>query len=82
MHNDKCQICALLDGLSEFTYISPITVHHIIPLSEGGLDIARNMLVVCLEHHRAIHAGQIQVLLGDKIEIRYPDGTCLIQPNP
>ncbi|HWQ65070.1 MAG TPA: HNH endonuclease [Methanospirillum sp.] len=82
LHNGECQICALTDGLRDFACKSPITVHHIIPLSEGGLDTARNMLVVCMDHHQSIHAGQIKVLLGDQIEVRHPGGKYLITPNP
>lgn len=82
LHNGECQICSLSDGFSDSTCKSPITVHHIIPLSKGGLDNARNMLVVCLDHHRSIHGGQIQVIMDDQIVVKQPDGTSLIPPNP
>lgn len=82
LHNGECQICAITDNLRDSTCKSPITVHHIIPLSEGGADNARNMLVVCLDHHQEIHNGQIQVLLGDQIEVIHSGGKCMIPSNP
>jgi hypothetical protein len=79
MHQDTCQICSI-SGMSLSG--SEITVHHIIPLSEGGCDIARNMLVVCLSHHRAIHAGEIIVSIHETVEIRTPDIVHHLMPNP
>ncbi len=80
LHGGKCQICALT-GQDSHTNKSPITVHHIIPLSEGGSDSARNMLVVCMSHHKAIHDKKINIILTDVIEIRCPEMVFQIEPN-
>ncbi|MFH0966192.1 MAG: HNH endonuclease [Methanobacteriota archaeon] len=78
LHHETCQIC----NLCGHTDKDPImTVHHIIPLSEGGVDVAKNMLVVCRHHHQAIHTGEIQVRLDTLIEIRSPDRIFHIEPN-
>ena len=79
MHLDTCQICTI-SGMSLSG--SEITVHHIVPLSEGGCDTARNMLVVCLSHHRAIHAGEIIVTVHETVEIRTRDMVHHLPPNP
>ncbi|PKL58921.1 MAG: hypothetical protein CVV33_10000, partial [Methanomicrobiales archaeon HGW-Methanomicrobiales-4] len=78
LHHEMCQIC----NLPGQTLSDPvITVHHIVPLSEGGVDAAENMLIVCRLHHQAIHVGEIQVRPGTPIEVRSPDWIHLIEPN-
>lgn len=78
LHKETCQICDLCNPSDQD---SPITVHHIVPLADGGMDSARNMLVVCRHHHQAIHAGQIQVRMNGMIEIWCESGLHLISPN-
>jgi len=80
LHKGVCQICAVKDQ-SHHADDSPITVHHIIPLSDGGADTARNMLVVCMNHHQAIHDGKIGVCLTEMIEIRCDTNIYMIEPN-
>nr|WP_319538507.1 HNH endonuclease signature motif containing protein [uncultured Methanospirillum sp.] len=80
LHGGECQICALT-GQSNQAGKSPITVHHIIPLSEGGSDTGRNMLVVCMSHHKAIHDGRIDICLNDMIEVRCDTSIYQIEPN-
>lgn len=78
LHQNTCQICNLHGpSLPD----SEITVHHIVPLSAGGADSARNMLVVCRIHHRAIHAGEINVSINEIIEISYQGTIYCIVPN-
>lgn len=78
LHQERCQICKIPGQ----TISDPvITVHHIVPLSEGGVDEAGNMLVVCRHHHQAIHIGEIQVRLGTTIEISSPEMLHQIEPN-
>lgn len=36
--------------------LSRLTVHHIIPRSEGGLDNLDNLITLCYEHHALYHA--------------------------
>lgn len=43
---NKCEICENKSNLC---------IHHIIPLSAGGKDIESNLLVCCLNCHRALH---------------------------
>ncbi len=78
LHGETCQICVSVSPATD----PLITVHHIVPLAEGGLDAARNMLVVCNTHHKAIHSGEIQVRISDMIEVLSQSGRFLIEPNP
>jgi hypothetical protein len=78
LHHESCQICELVD---EKHPDSLITIHHMVPLSEGGKDIARNMLVVCTHHHQEIHAGEILVRVHTLIEVRYRNDIFHIIPN-
>jgi len=80
LHGGECQICALT-GQSNQAGESPITVHHIIPLSDGGSDTGRNMLVVCMSHHKAIHDGRIDISLNNLIEVRCDSSIYQIEPN-
>jgi 5-methylcytosine-specific restriction protein A len=52
----KCEFCnepgfKMADGR---VYIE---THHVIPLSEGGLDIDENVVALCPNHHRESHHG-------------------------
>jgi hypothetical protein len=78
LHQETCQICSLGYTPQKKTRI---TVHHVKPLGAGGPDTARNMLVVCLEHHALIHSGVITTDLDDLICIRYAGVEHLLSPN-
>lgn len=68
-HDNTCQVCRAKGEVSS----GPISVHHIIPLSGGGKDLADNMLVVCIPHHQAIHAGSMEVFVENGIiRVRSP----------
>jgi 5-methylcytosine-specific restriction endonuclease McrA len=53
----KCEWCLSPGFLVEdgCTYIE---THHIVPLSEGGLDTVSNVVALCPNHHREAHHGQ------------------------
>lgn len=36
-----------------------LEVHHIIPRSQGGLDVAWNLITLCSKHHRMITEGKL-----------------------
>jgi hypothetical protein len=44
-------------------------IHHLESLADGGLDVSRNMLVVCAHHHRQFHFGEISVIVRTKQKI-------------
>ncbi|MDD1724955.1 MAG: HNH endonuclease, partial [Methanospirillum sp.] len=56
-YGNSCQVCRSLGEVSP----GQVTVHHIVPLSRQGKDLAENMLVVCMQHHQAIHTGAMDV---------------------
>ena len=63
----KCELCK-----TEVKRSDMIQTHHIIPLSEGGEDHSRNMIVLCEQHHDSVHAGEIMLERGDtKTWIKY-----------
>jgi 5-methylcytosine-specific restriction endonuclease McrA len=53
--NDKCQGYKAFNRRSNGTLY--VEVHHINPLSEGGLDIPENTIVLCPNCHREKHFG-------------------------
>jgi hypothetical protein len=60
LRGDACQICGFSfrtrDGRS-YT-----ECHHLEQLANGGLDVTRNMVVLCANHHRQFHHGNVAVL--------------------
>lgn len=62
LHGNCCQICSAMGEESR----GPVEVHHIIPLSLQGKDLAENMVTLCVPHHRAVHAGTIIVKKEDE----------------
>ena len=45
-----------------------LEAHHIVPRSQGGTNEAGNLIALCHEHHRGVHAGHV------RITGRAPDG--------
>ena len=52
----KCEVCK-----TEKKRSRAIQTHHIVPLSEGGEDHSRNMIVLCEPHHESVHAGELMI---------------------
>lgn len=46
-----CQICGWAEATRD--------IHHIIPVSKGGTNDLKNLIVVCPNHHRMIHSKLI-----------------------
>jgi 5-methylcytosine-specific restriction enzyme A len=44
-----------------------LETHHIIPLSEGGLDMTSNVAAICANHHREAHYGAQAGLIRDHL---------------
>jgi hypothetical protein len=79
-YDHQCQVCG---HDFEPTYGSPFAeTHHIQYLSEGGPDISGNMVVLCPNHHRIIHATHAEFNKTD-LEYEYPNGLRekLLLPN-
>jgi predicted HNH restriction endonuclease len=36
--------------------------HHLDHLANGGLDVSRNMIIVCANHHRMFHFGDAEII--------------------
>jgi hypothetical protein len=70
-YRHQCQVCG---NDFEPRYGAPFSeTHHIHYLSEGGLDISGNMLVVCPNHHRIIHVTHAE-FRRETLEYQYPNG--------
>jgi hypothetical protein len=59
----RCEYCGELGFLMTNGGVY-IETHHVIPLSEGGLDVRSNVTALCADHHRQAHYGK------NKLEIR------------
>lgn len=70
-YDHRCQVCG-----NDFqpTYgVSFSESHHIQYLSDGGPDISGNIVVLCPNHHRVIHATSAY-FNRDEVTYEYPNG--------
>lgn len=56
----SCQICGFNFIQKNGSFYSE--AHHLEQLSNGGLDISKNILILCANHHRQFHYGNVVVL--------------------
>ncbi len=57
---EKCQICGYFFQMKNGEKY--VECHHLEHLSEGGLDVSKNILVLCANHHRQFHFGNVRIL--------------------
>lgn len=71
LYDHRCQVC----GMNfQMKYDEPFAeTHHINPLSKGGLDISKNIIVICPNHHRIIHKTNAEFDLH-RLLYQYPNG--------
>ena len=67
----RCQICGL--NVGEFYGVNLVDCHHIAPFSESLNNDASNLLIVCPNHHRIIHAAKPTFDRRRKLYL-YPNG--------
>jgi hypothetical protein len=64
------------------THATFVDVHHVRPRSEGGLNEASNLLILCSVHHRAVHRGEL-LIQGEHegaLTFRHADGAAYGSP--
>jgi hypothetical protein len=69
----QCQICGHTFKMRNGdTYTE---AHHLEQLANGGLDVPRNMLIVCANHHRQFHYGDVEIIehTADTLVVRLDD---------
>lgn len=71
IYDHRCQVCGMNFKIN---YDEPFAeTHHIQPLSENGLDVSKNIIVICPNHHRIIHKTDAK-FDRSKLLYRYPNG--------
>ena len=71
IYDHRCQVCGMNFRMK---YDEPFSeTHHIHPLVEGGLDLSKNIIVVCPNHHRIIHKTHPN-FNRSKLLYKYPNG--------
>ena len=71
LNDFKCQVCYAL-GRNPHAFTKPngepyVEAHHVMPVSKlakGSLHAA-NIMTVCANHHRQLHYGGVEVVIGD-----------------
>jgi 5-methylcytosine-specific restriction endonuclease McrA len=69
----KCQVCGFTFRMHNGdTYTE---AHHLEELANSGLDISRNMLIICANHHRQFHHGVVEIIehTADQLVVRIDD---------
>ncbi len=71
IYDHRCQVCGMNFKIN---YDEPFAeTHHIHSLSDGGLDIGKNIIVICPNHHRIIHKTA-PMFDRPKLLYRFPNG--------
>ncbi len=71
LYDHRCQVCGMNFRIK---YEEPFAeTHHIDSLSSGGLDISKNIIVTCPNHHRIIHKTSAEFDRA-KLLYKYPNG--------
>lgn len=71
IYDHRCQVCGMNFKIN---YDEPFAeTHHIHSLSNGGLDISKNIIVICPNHHRIIHRTDAN-FDRSKLLYKYPNG--------
>jgi len=67
----KCQLCAAL-GSNSLGFLKPngenyVEAHHVMPVSKGQIGTlgASNIMILCANHHRQMHYGNVEVIIRD-----------------
>lgn len=67
LRGSRCQICDFSFKTTSGENYSEC--HHLEHLAKSGLDVSKNILVLCANHHRQFHFGLIQVVSHAKNNI-------------
>jgi hypothetical protein len=74
-YNNRCQVCGQ-DFIPQYG-VEYSETHHIQYLSESGLDISSNIIVLCPNHHRIVHETGAQF---DRVSLTYEYPNGLVEP--
>jgi hypothetical protein len=79
-YENRCQVCGK-DFLPDYGVAFSET-HHVQYLAQGGLDVSGNIVVICPNHHRIIHATNAH-FNHQTLAYEYPNGLHeqLIRPD-
>jgi hypothetical protein len=61
----RCECCHD-EGFTTDDGSSFLETHHVIPLSEGGLDSVHNVVALCPNHHREAHYGSARARMREQ----------------
>lgn len=83
LRGNKCQICGYSFKTTNGENYSEC--HHLEHLSNHGLDVSKNIIVLCANHHRQAHYGEFEVIEHNedfvKIKIENSIFTCFFDPD-
>lgn len=74
VRGSKCQICGL--SFKDKNGEDYSEAHHLEYLSKDGLDVSKNILILCANHHRQFHYGDVTIIKHDSKSVSVSlDGT-------
>lgn len=65
--NGKCELCGE-DAFLMKNGLKYLETHHIVPLSENGPDVVKNVAALCPNHHREAHFGLEAKFISEKLK--------------
>lgn len=63
LYGSRCQICGetfLMDNGKMYC-----EAHHIVPISEDGVQTPENVIILCANHHRMFHYAKGKISIGE-----------------
>ena len=63
LRGSACQICGATFQMASGESYSE--AHHLEHLSNSGLDVSSNIILLCAQHHRQFHYGNVDILVHD-----------------
>ncbi|MCC6703374.1 MAG: HNH endonuclease [Thermomicrobiales bacterium] len=70
-YSHRCQVCG--HEFRDMFDLDYAEAHHIHRLGDGGPDVSSNIVVLCPNHHRIIHASNAR-FDADSLAFEYPNG--------
>jgi len=68
--NGKCEWCGKAGFITADGGIF-LETHHVVPLSEDGLDHVKNVVALCANHHREAHHGKKRAKMRKTLLLRF-----------
>ena len=67
LRGSVCQVCGATFRMRNGDSYSE--AHHLEHLAESGLDVSSNIVILCAQHHRQFHYGEVEKIVHTQDEV-------------